>query len=399
MVFKSLCLIARGFILFSLPQHLLAQTNLVPNPSFETNSQCPDAQSQIPRATPWAGPVINSTDYFNVCATNTALKVPLASAYFQPARTGDAYIGLYMLEASYMNSREYAQVQLLSSLQSGKCYYVEFYISLQNVCRYGVNNAAAYLSSSALSTTGTDPLLNVTPQITNYKNPIVTDTLNWVRVSGIYKAQGGENYITIGNFKDDDNTDTLFVNQSMFNSAYYYIDDVSVIEINGGFEPATTYRDTTINEGDSVFIGTRMSGVNCTWHKTGVQIADSVPGITVAPTTTTTYTLMQKIPCSSNIKLDTVVVTVKPIVGIKTNELLKAEIYPNPSSGVFNIHTPNTTADISVYNILGVLVKTLRSTGGKTAIDLNNEANGLYFLKISDPATNEVIIKKLSIKE
>ena len=69
------------------------------------------------------------------------------------------------------------------------------------------------------------------PQILQYGNPIINDTLNWIKVGGIFTARGGEQYITIGNFNDDNTTDTVFVDSTGWNGgiAYYYIDDVSVM--------------------------------------------------------------------------------------------------------------------------------------------------------------------------
>lgn len=48
-----------------------AQVNLVPNPSFESYSTCPDGSSQLYKATPWFNPALGSPDYFNVCFDTT----------------------------------------------------------------------------------------------------------------------------------------------------------------------------------------------------------------------------------------------------------------------------------------------------------------------------------------
>lgn len=53
-----------------------------------------------------------------------------------------------------------------------------------------------------------------------------------MQVSGTYVASGGEKYITIGNFNNDANTDTVKTDTSLSsgNICYYYIDDVTVAE-------------------------------------------------------------------------------------------------------------------------------------------------------------------------
>ncbi|MBI4645637.1 MAG: T9SS type A sorting domain-containing protein [Bacteroidia bacterium] len=54
----------------------------------------------------------------------------------------------------------------------------------------------------------------------------------WSKISGIFIAQGGEKYITIGNFNPDTiNADTIFVGggHPTWMCAYYYIDEVLVM--------------------------------------------------------------------------------------------------------------------------------------------------------------------------
>jgi len=89
-------------------------------------------------------------------------------------------------------------------MRQGKCYYVEFYVNLANILKYGTNNISALLTNTAVYYTDTISkpygILAATPQITGYGNPIVTDTLNWIKISAVYTAQGGEKFLTIGNF-------------------------------------------------------------------------------------------------------------------------------------------------------------------------------------------------------
>lgn len=79
---------------------------------------------------------------------------------------------------------------------------------------------------------------------TKYWNPLETsidllcktnicDTLNWVKIVLSYKAKGNEKYLILGGFKNDKLKlfKTKFKNFPIEKSAYYYIDDVSVIQI------------------------------------------------------------------------------------------------------------------------------------------------------------------------
>ena len=69
-----------------------------------------------------------------------------------------------------------------------------------------------------------------TPQVIVSPNNYVSDKNNWVQYDMQYKAQGGEEHITIGNFHDTTYLDTMHVpgggNQFWMLNTYYFIDDV-----------------------------------------------------------------------------------------------------------------------------------------------------------------------------
>lgn len=219
-----------GFIILTLTMGIIFTSpaqNLVPNPSFEISTQCPDNPGQVSFAPPWTDPNDGTSDYFNACGTN-GQGIPTNFTGNQLARTGDAYMGLSVYYNDIENWREYIQVQLNSTLEYNKNYTVEFYVSLADTV-YTATNVSLYFSDTAISGT-TAQILNVSPQIVNdmLANPL-TDKLGWTRVSGTYTANGNENYITIGNFSDDANTDTIMVGTAESIGAYYYLDDVSVV--------------------------------------------------------------------------------------------------------------------------------------------------------------------------
>jgi len=215
-------------IILILTLKLGAQVNLVPNPSFENYSVCPNSVGEVDKAFPWYSATGSSPDYFNICNT-TAVGVPNHAGGFQYARTGNAYAGLNAYVSTVTNGRDYIQVSLDSTLQAGKEYCVSFYVNLANVSKYAIDGIGAYFSLSAV-TCSTVCFLAYSPQISNATNNIIIDTLNWTKVSGNFTASGGEQYMTIGNFKNDGNTDTMTVYSGASNSAaYYLIDDVSVM--------------------------------------------------------------------------------------------------------------------------------------------------------------------------
>jgi hypothetical protein len=202
--------------------------NLVPNPSFEEYHECPSFHSMFHTIDHWTAPNRATTDYLNKCSIGNVVSIP--NNYFgnQPARTGNAYAGIHPYETGY-NYREYVQVQLIQPLQAGETYHVEFYVSLSSVFNTSISNLGAYLSVDAPSSDDYSLLNNVvgSPQIRNPAGNLLTDTLNWTKIRGVYKAKGGEQFITIGNFDDDDHTE-LLASPTSPTLSYYYIDDVSV---------------------------------------------------------------------------------------------------------------------------------------------------------------------------
>jgi len=208
--------------------------NLVPNWSYESFSSCPSGYSQIHLASPWYDPTGATSDFYHSCSNPSFAGVPSQGIYlFQPARTGSGYAGFYAVQPLGTNFREYIQVELLDTLETNQCYVVSFYVNLANYHRYAINNIGAYISHTAISVSSPNPY-NINPHISNPSNLILSDTINWVEIKGLYTATGGEKYLTIGNFKDDFNTNYYIIDTSVFytSAAYYYVDDVSVINCN-----------------------------------------------------------------------------------------------------------------------------------------------------------------------
>lgn len=216
--------------------------NLVPNGDFEFYSGCPGSASStvsITLASPWVDATGATSDYYNACAPVADLcSVPDQTiGLWQYANSGNAYAGLWAYRASGGEYREYIRVQLTSPMVAGESYKVSFYANLCNRLKFGCNNIGAYISSIPVSTTPPN-VLNYVPQILLPGNPPIIDTVNWIQIAGSYTAVGGEKYITIGNFAHDSVMNIQVIDtSSIYNEAYYYIDDVEV-SINTGIEGA-----------------------------------------------------------------------------------------------------------------------------------------------------------------
>ena len=217
------------FFILCFLVHFSYSQNLVPNGSFEDTLACPTERGQINYSTGWFTPISTSPDYFNACANIISdVGIPKNIFGYQYAHTGVAYagfIGMVIPGASY---REYIETKLIDSMQANKRYCIEFYASLANISYYAIDNIGAYLTKMKVINMLNDTILIKESQINNMVGNIISDTLNWIKISGDYTAFGGEKWITIGNFKYSAQTmvDTLDSGTDLI--AYYYIDDVSV---------------------------------------------------------------------------------------------------------------------------------------------------------------------------
>jgi len=217
-------------LLILLNPLLLFSQNLVSNYSFEQYTVCPDNTEQIKYATPWFQPHPSyggyGADYFNQCDTDF-VSVPYNWFGYQYPRTGFAYTDIAVYSGNYSNYREYLEGVLKDSLIAGQRYCVEFYVSLSDVYPHSIDAIGTYFSKDTVwfYNPNYDKVLPYQPQVENRKGNVITDTANWVLVSGEFIAQGGERFITIGNFQVDSMTTADSPGPGYAN---YYIDDVSV---------------------------------------------------------------------------------------------------------------------------------------------------------------------------
>ena len=212
----------------------------MPNNSFELDTTCPFSTSQIYFANPWFQPHnfngnttnSSSSDIFNICDSLGSMGIPHNDIGYQFPHTGLGYAGV-IVYADTFNYREYIEVPLLSPLIANDSYCVQFYVSPSDSMGASISNFGAYFSiDSLLDGTPYHAIDYITPQIENPSNNMLNDMINWTLVSGSFTATGGEKFITIGNFHNVANTNMESTIRNA-NVAYYFIDDVSVIDCTG----------------------------------------------------------------------------------------------------------------------------------------------------------------------
>ncbi len=310
------------------------------------------------------------------------------------ARTGSGFAGQYFYNGININYREYIQVLLKGQLQANSCYLVKWFVNSPNLfAKYSCNNIGAYLSQNSFTNVApplTANVVSVNPQILAYGNPIIFDTLNWKEIGGVFMANGGEKYLTIGNFRNDASTDTLDKNLGIYAGAYYFIDDVSVEQISS----PTWLRDTMINAGDSVFIGSNYGGLACSWYNLTAQLISTKPGFFVKPSTNTKYVVHQSF-CGGTF-VDTIEVKVNHnLVGLKNYSALlsKLLLYPQPAAAELSVSgLDGAFKTIRVYDAFGNLLREIYPEPKEKLIILNTTefSSGIYSLLFEDAQQNRM---------
>lgn len=235
-------LASKYYYLFTFGFLILARIsygqNLVLNHSFEDLTKCPDVYSfiygAINDANNWSSPTFSGTaDLFSPCNNTNyvSLSAPENVFGYQYAQDGQNYAGIYVFNSGESNIREYIQGKLASPLKKDKMYRVRCYISLSDKSsEITIKTLGFHFSSNSFWSN--DTLLDLVPQI--IADPGLTNLYtDWILVEGSFIADGEEQFITIGNFSTDLESDTIAVgvsqNPSLTNRiSYFYIDNISV---------------------------------------------------------------------------------------------------------------------------------------------------------------------------
>lgn len=219
--------------------------NLVTNPDFEQFRTCPGKANDklkakyqlIPR---WYTVSAASPDYFNSCSKSKKVGVPVNFAGEMEPHSGNGYIGL-ILKANhnyYKGSPLYTEHitnRLKKPLKKDEYYCFEMWICLGKNSYIAAKDFGVYFSKSALEFNNPPDTLP-TPHIKYVTEKFIDNKTEWIALRGIYKAQGGERYMTIGNFQPWLKGRfipyrSLRGKEILYEYAYYLIDDVSLTPI------------------------------------------------------------------------------------------------------------------------------------------------------------------------
>ncbi len=379
------------------------------NSSFEIQLDC--IHNSISYAVPWntiCGGGGSGCSCLHSCHTDSYTQAPYqyfnsCLQSYQMPKTGIAYAEFSSFVQSPSQESNIPFLKLVDTLKAGKIYCVTYYVSMWNNARYGIDKLGALLTPTAFpeklpvtcTSSNTVAVAGLyTPQVVTPPGVVFEDTLNWMEVSATYTANGTEAYITLGDFFLQSQHSIVQSYPSNCNGvAEYYLDDVSVEVV----EIAKAKNDTIIMQGDSVIIGNNASEAAVfNWQPSIGLSCTSCPNPKASPTITTTYTVT-KTQCKVTTS-DVITVSVSP-TGVMEAEALAAgiRILPNPTSDVITVNSKYDFEKIELTDITGKLLVSEAVNSKEHQLQLQNFAEGIYFVKVT--FTNGLSVTKKVVKQ
>jgi outer membrane protein OmpA-like peptidoglycan-associated protein len=189
----------------------LSQFNYIQNPEFEVHPKAPFSIVSFTNQIPYWIEASKSPDFF---------------ISHDQARSGNSFIGFRVFTME--KHIEYVQNKLKAPLKKDSTYCFSAYLKLSPGSKYATN-AIGIQFTDERNSIDVDQLLEVTADIELQDQLLIYKT-RWMKIQCTYQAKGGEQWMTIGSFKDHLNLELHEVPGSTAES-YYYLDDVSLVPI------------------------------------------------------------------------------------------------------------------------------------------------------------------------
>ncbi|MCX7696226.1 MAG: OmpA family protein [Bacteroidales bacterium] len=225
----------------------LFSQNLVPNPGFE------DKKGNRYVFKPWQK--VNTIDFY---VNAPGVKIKDVNPYknyktyiLRDARTGYAYAGLRV----WPKYHEFLIVPLKEPLKPNKAYSFEMYVTPSRYANCYLKTIGASFYPTKVNYLSWKAAEDYPPQIHIYMPHGIrqTDTSEWIRINGVFIAEGGERYMTIGCFTKQNRKKLVRKYFSLKRrDAYYYIDDIALYELDERGLPILEKQEQTKMNDDSL---------------------------------------------------------------------------------------------------------------------------------------------------
>jgi len=229
---KTIC-IAGVFSISSAGVNAQSGENLLSNGGFESTDGKVKKLGGIESANGWTSPTGVRADLFTPSKV-AEINTPENAFGKEAAKEGSNYAGIVAYSFGDKMPRSYLMTRFDAPLKKGMKYCVEFHVSLAEASKYASNNIGANISKKPFATDTKTAIIDKSHILHYNSSRVFNATYNWEKVCGVYVAEGGEKYITIGNFtmndkmKYENNKKPKDMKVAQIIAAYYYIDDISV---------------------------------------------------------------------------------------------------------------------------------------------------------------------------
>ena len=249
------------WVIFMTQNISLSQINLIKNPSFENLNCSPQTHYDFHCVEDWWNVNNTSIDIWNRFASNGNNFVENPGGP-QDTEWGDNFIGILLTMKWFSMSPPYYEPTFQVPLAYGynnyqiievaggkfehslekRIYYYEFYVNVPDYTCIQDDPDQSYLISNSLDMfILDDDTLNLQNpmEYNNYgkhvfKNKIIIeDTVNWTKISGCFRANGGEKYFAVGSIRDTNQIATeQFISwgNDVAVLSYLYLDNFNVHE-------------------------------------------------------------------------------------------------------------------------------------------------------------------------
>ncbi len=222
--------------------------DLIVNGNFSLYFRCPGTynhyNSNIKQLLPGWSTVNQSTpDFFHRCSRNSDVGVPNNFAGSTEPFEGDGYIGIILRSdpETYPYSSTYSEHitgVLELPLEAGEQYCFTMYYTHAQNSGIGTSSIGIYFSFEKPEFRDNDDFYTFQPQLILHPDSMLSMQPGWKELSSMYKAYGGERYVTIGNFQPISQNKIIKHDPTVFNDtrffAYYYIDGISLTPAHEG---------------------------------------------------------------------------------------------------------------------------------------------------------------------
>jgi OOP family OmpA-OmpF porin len=230
------------------------EKNLVPNGSFENYRR---KSNDVRKAIPWHP--IETIDYYHNPLSNDT--TPERGAY-----SGYCYTG-FRFRKKY---KEFLQVRLSEPLHRGTVYEFSMHIRLAFWSSTTLKSFGALFTKGGYRGPYDVVKSNLVDTVCLKGSEGLANNYRWITVRGFYKADGGEKYLTIGNFAPRIKQDMIRIDISRLGpkESYYFVDDIRLIKAPQFEEKVAVervgpnyqemWRDSALNVRSDVQVGEKI---------------------------------------------------------------------------------------------------------------------------------------------